>query len=117
MQADPFNRNCGSRKVLDRIGDRWSVLIVLTLANGDKRYGELADRVDGISQKMLTQTLRGLERDGIVTRTVHPSVPPRVDYALTDLGRTLLDLVAGLEAWATNHLAEVEAARARYDAH
>ncbi|GGR64452.1 transcriptional regulator [Micromonospora fulviviridis] len=116
MQADPFNRNCGSRKVLDRIGDRWSVLVVLTLADGDKRYGELAERVDGISQKMLTQTLRGLERDGIVTRTVHASVPPRVDYALTDLGRSLLDLVAGLEAWATTHLAEVEAARARYDA-
>ena len=116
MQADPFNRNCGSRKVLDRIGDRWSVLVVLTLAGGDKRYGELAERIDGISQKMLTQTLRGLERDGIVTRTVHASVPPRVDYALTDLGRSLLDLVAGLEAWATTHLVEVEAARARYDA-
>ncbi|MET8906575.1 helix-turn-helix domain-containing protein [Micromonospora sp. NPDC004551] len=116
MQADPFNRNCGSRKVLDRIGDRWSVLVVLTLAGGDKRYGELAERIDGISQKMLTQTLRGLERDGLVTRTVHASVPPRVDYALTDLGRSLLDLVAGLEAWATTHLTEVEAARARYDA-
>ncbi|MFE9652670.1 winged helix-turn-helix transcriptional regulator [Micromonospora sp. NPDC006431] len=116
MQADPFNRNCGSRKVLDRIGDRWSVLIVLTLADGGKRYGELAGRIDGISQKMLTQTLRGLERDGIVTRAVQASVPPRVDYALTDLGRSLLDLVAGLEAWATTHLDEVEAARARYDA-
>jgi DNA-binding HxlR family transcriptional regulator len=116
VQADPFNRNCGSRKVLDRIGDRWSLLVVLTLADGDKRYGELAERIDGISQKMLTQTLRGLERDGIVTRTVHASVPPRVDYALTELGRSLLDLVAGLEAWATTHLVEVEAARARYDA-
>ncbi|MGC1213462.1 MAG: helix-turn-helix domain-containing protein [Micromonospora sp.] len=116
MQADPFNRNCGSRKVLDRIGDRWSMLIVLTLAHGDKRYGELAERIDGISQKMLTQTLRGLERDGIVTRTLHAGVPPRVDYALTDLGRSLIDLVAGLETWAMRHLAEVEAAQARYDA-
>ncbi|SBT51434.1 winged helix-turn-helix transcriptional regulator [Micromonospora auratinigra] len=116
MQPDPFHRDCGSRKVLDRIGDRWSVLIVLTLADGDRRYGELAGRIDGISQKMLTQTLRGLERDGIVTRTVRASVPPRVDYALTDLGRSLVDLVAGLEVWATTHLAEVEAARARYDA-
>lgn len=116
MKADPFNRNCGSRKVLDRIGDRWSVLVVLTLADRERRYGELAERIDGISQKMLTQTLRGLERDGIVTRTVHASVPPRVDYALTDLGRSLLELVAGLEVWATTHLDEVEAARARYDA-
>ncbi|MEH0843545.1 helix-turn-helix domain-containing protein [Micromonospora sp. CPCC 205711] len=116
MEPDPFNRNCGSRQVLDRIGDRWSVLVVLTLAEGDRRYGELAERIGGISQKMLTQTLRGLERDGIVTRTVHASVPPRVDYALTDLGRSLLDLVSGLEAWATTHLAEVERARARYDA-
>jgi DNA-binding HxlR family transcriptional regulator len=89
---------------------------VLTLADGGKRYGELAQRIEGVSQKMLTQTLRGLERDGIVTRTVHASVPPRVDYDLTDLGRSLLDLVAGLEAWATTHLGEVEAARARYDA-
>ncbi|SCL18166.1 transcriptional regulator, HxlR family [Micromonospora rhizosphaerae] len=116
MKADPFNRNCGSRQVIDRIGDRWSVLIVLALAHGEQRYGELAQRIDGVSQKMLTQTLRGLERDGIVTRTVHASVPPRVDYALTDLGRSLLDLVAGMEAWATTHLGEVEAARARYDA-
>ncbi|TDB77176.1 helix-turn-helix domain-containing protein [Micromonospora sp. KC723] len=116
VEPDPFNRNCGSRQILDRIGDRWSVLVVLTLADGGRRYSELAGRIDGISQKMLTQTLRGLERDGIVTRTVHASVPPRVDYALTDLGRDLLSLVAGLEAWATTHLAEVEAARARYDA-
>ncbi|TDC37764.1 helix-turn-helix domain-containing protein [Micromonospora sp. KC213] len=116
VEPDPFNRNCGSRQILDRIGDRWSVLVVLTLADGSRRYSELATRIDGISQKMLTQTLRGLERDGLVTRTVHASIPPRVDYALTDLGRNLLDLVAGLESWATTHLAEVEAARARYDA-
>lgn len=116
VEPDPFSRNCGSRQVLDRIGDRWSVLTVLTLADGGKRYGELAQRIEGVSQKMLTQTLRGLERDGIVTRTVHATVPPRVDYDLTDLGRSLLDLVAGLEAWATSHLGEVEAARERYDA-
>ncbi|MBM0236558.1 helix-turn-helix transcriptional regulator [Micromonospora sp. ATA32] len=116
VEPSPFSRNCGSRQVIDRIGDRWSVLVVLTLADGGKRYGELAQRIEGVSQKMLTQTLRGLERDGIVTRTVHASVPPRVDYDLTDLGRSLLDLVAGLEAWATTHLGEVEAARARYDA-
>ncbi|MFY1622479.1 winged helix-turn-helix transcriptional regulator [Micromonospora sp. WMMD723] len=116
MRPDPFQRDCGSRQVIDRIGDRWSVLVVLTLADGERRYSELAEHIDGISQKMLTQTLRGLERDGLVTRTVHASVPPRVDYALTDLGRSLLDLVSGLEAWATTHLAEVQAARVRYDA-
>ncbi|WP_422756555.1 winged helix-turn-helix transcriptional regulator [Micromonospora sp. WMMD708] len=116
MRPDPFQRDCGSRQVIDRIGDRWSVLVVLALAGGGRRYGELAGHIDGISQKMLTQTLRGLERDGLVTRTVHASVPPRVDYALTDLGRSLLDLVSGLEAWATTHLAEVQAARVRYDA-
>lgn len=89
---------------------------MLSLAGGDRRYGELAGWIYGISRKMLTQTLRGPEQDGIVTRTVHASVPPRVDYALTGPGRSLLDLVAGLEAWATDHLAEVEAAQARYDA-
>ncbi|MFI7076197.1 winged helix-turn-helix transcriptional regulator [Micromonospora sp. NPDC049903] len=116
VEPDLYDRKCGSRQVLDRIGDRWSVLVVLTLANSPKRYGELAQRIDGVSQKMLTQTLRGLERDGLVTRTVHATVPPRVDYELTDLGHDLRSLVAGLEAWATDHLAEVEAARARYDA-
>jgi DNA-binding HxlR family transcriptional regulator len=116
VKADPYAKNCGSRQVLDRIGDRWSVLVVLTLADGVKRYSELAQRIEGVSQKMLTQTLRGLERDGLVTRTVHATVPPRVDYALTDLGRSLLDLVSGLEGWATTHLGDVVAARSRYDA-
>ncbi|WP_308220927.1 helix-turn-helix domain-containing protein [Micromonospora phytophila] len=116
MEPNLYDRNCGSRQVLDRIGDRWSVLVVLALADGVKRYGELAQRVDGVSQKMLTQTLRGLERDGLVTRSVHAEVPPRVDYALTGLGRSLLDLLSGLRTWATTHLPEVEAARARYDA-
>ncbi|GAA1804333.1 helix-turn-helix transcriptional regulator [Planosporangium flavigriseum] len=116
VEPNPYAKNCGSRQVIDRIGDRWSVLIVLTLADGVKRYSELAQRIEGVSQKMLTQTLRGLERDGLVTRTPHATVPPRVDYALTDLGRSLLGLVSGLEAWATSHLGDVEAARARYDA-
>ncbi|GIJ77174.1 DNA-binding transcriptional regulator, HxlR family [Micromonospora phaseoli] len=115
MKPNLYDRKCGSRQVLDRIGDRWSVLVVLTLADGPRRYGELAERIDGVSQKMLTQTLRGLERDGLATRTVHAAVPPRVDYELTDLGRSLLTLLAGLEAWATDHLPEVEAARDRYD--
>ncbi|MFG3703597.1 winged helix-turn-helix transcriptional regulator [Micromonospora sp. NPDC047670] len=116
VHPNVFARACGSRQVLDRIGDRWSVLVMLALADGTKRYSELAQRIEGVSQKMLTQNLRALERDGLLTRTVHASVPPRVDYALTDLGRSLLDLLAGLESWATTHLDEVEAARARYDA-
>ncbi|MFF3853896.1 winged helix-turn-helix transcriptional regulator [Micromonospora sp. NPDC002575] len=116
VEPTPFARDCGSRQVLDRIGDRWSVLVVLTLADGGKRFSELARRIEGVSQKMLTQALRGLERDGLITRTAYATVPPRVDYALTDLGRSLLDLLGGLEAWATTHLGEVEAARARYDA-
>jgi len=116
VRADPYVKDCPSRQVLDRIGDRWSVLIVLTLAGGVKRYSELAQRIEGVSQKMLTQTLRGLERDGLVTRTPYATVPPRVEYTLTGLGRSLLDLVSGLEAWATRHLDDVLAARSRYDA-
>jgi DNA-binding HxlR family transcriptional regulator len=116
VRADVYDKDCPSRQVLDRIGDRWSVLIVLTLADGVKRYSELALRIGGVSQKMLTQTLRGLERDGLVTRTPYATVPPRVDYALTGLGRSLLDLVSGLETWATGHLDDVLAARSRYDA-
>lgn len=107
---------CASRKVLDRIGDTWSLLIVGTLADGSLRYTELAKRVTGVSPKMLTQTLRGLERDGLVSRTVHAVVPPRVDYELTALGRSLLGLVDGLRTWAETHIGEVTEAQAAYDA-
>ena len=86
MSADVYESGCPSREVLDRIGDTWSVLVVGALAGGPRRYSELAARIQGISPKMLTQTLRGLERDGMISRTVFPVVPPRVDYALTDLG-------------------------------
>jgi DNA-binding HxlR family transcriptional regulator len=116
MQADPFSSRCPSRQVLDRIGDRWSVLVILTLADGTRRYGELATAIEGVSQKMLTQTLRGLERDGLVTRTVHAEVPPRVDYELTPLGRSLLGVVGALTEWATSHIDDVIGARAAYDA-
>lgn len=116
MQADPFNRNCGSRKVLDRIGDRWSVLVVLTLADGDKRYGELAERVDGISQKMLTQTVRAMERDGLLIRTVHPVIPPRVEYRLTELGGSLAEAFCGVWVWAARNLDHIEASREAFDA-
>ena len=116
VEADPFAASCPSRQVLDRIGDRWSVLVILTLADGTLRYGEVAAAIEGVSQKMLTQTLRGLERDGLVTRTVFAEVPPRVEYALTDLGRSLLGAVSGLHAWATSHIGDVVAARSAYDA-
>ena len=115
VKADVFDRTCPSRQLLDRIGDAWSVLTVVMLADGSRRYSELAQRIEGISPKMLTQTLRALERDGLITRTVHAVVPPRVDYALTPLGRSLLDLVTGLELWAETNITEVEEARAKYD--
>ena len=110
-----YDSDCPSRQVLDRIGDTWSVLIVGTLARGPRRYSELAARIQGISPKMLTQTLRGLERDGMISRTVFPVVPPRVDYALTDLGSSLLGLVSALETWAEAHISDVAQARAAYD--
>jgi DNA-binding HxlR family transcriptional regulator len=116
VKADVYSRNCPSRQVLDRIGDTWSVLLVGSLAGGARRYSELAQRIEGVSPKMLTQTLRGLERDGLVTRTVHAVVPPRVDYELTKLGRSLLDLVDALETWAQTHIGDVTEARAAYDA-
>ena len=115
VKADVYAKDCPSRQVLDRIGDTWSVLIVGSLADGPRRYTSLARRIEGVSPKMLTQTLRGLERDGLLTRTVHPVVPPRVDYELTKLGRSLLDLVGALESWAETHMDEVFAARAGYD--
>ena len=116
MEADVYAKNCPSRQLLDRIGDAWSVLIVASLADGAMRYTELSHRISGISPKMLTQTLRALERDGLVTRTVYPVVPPRVDYALTSLGRSLLSLVEALQEWAEKHIADVIEARHAYDA-
>jgi DNA-binding HxlR family transcriptional regulator len=109
--------NCHAREMLARVGDKWSVYVIHVLGDaGTLRFNELRSRVDGISQRMLTVTLRGMERDGLVTRTVHPEVPPRVEYALTRLGKTLRQLVRGLVEWSGAHLAEVDAARAAYDA-
>lgn len=113
-QPDVLNPNCGSRQTLDLIGDRWSVLVIHALAHEARRYGELGRFIRGISQKMLTETLRALERDGIVDRTVYPVVPPRVEYALTPLGRTLLEPLNALCRWAEEHLDEVEHARDVY---
>ena len=109
--------NCHAREMLARVGDKWSVYVIHVLGDaGTLRFNELRSRVAGISQRMLTVTLRGMERDGLVTRTVYPEVPPRVEYALTRLGRTLRQLVRGLVEWSGAHLTEVDAARAAYDA-
>lgn len=115
VEVSAYAKDCPSRQILDRIGDTWSVLVVIMLADGPQRYSALAKRIEGVSPKMLTQTLRGLERDGLIGRTVHAEVPPRVDYALTELGRSLLDLVGALEKWAEMHIEDVQAARAAYD--
>jgi DNA-binding HxlR family transcriptional regulator len=107
---------CRAREVLQRVGDKWSMLVIDLLGQGTMRFTELHRAVDGITARMLTVTLRGLERDGIVTRTIHPVIPPRVEYALTPMGRTLLDTIGQLVGWADSHLPEIEAARAAYDA-
>jgi DNA-binding HxlR family transcriptional regulator len=101
--------------VLARVGDKWSVLVIMLLGGGPRRFNELKRMIGGISQRMLTLTLRGLERDGLVTRTVFPTIPPRVDYELTDLGRGLSTPVKALGAWAHEHQPEIENARARFD--
>jgi DNA-binding HxlR family transcriptional regulator len=101
--------------VLARIGDKWSVLIVSRLGAKPMRFNELKREIGGISQRMLTLTLRGLERDGLVTRTVFPTIPPRVDYALTALGRSLLEPVNSLGDWARRNIARIDAARSAFD--
>lgn len=108
-----LDAQCPSRLVLDRIADKWTALIIQVLAQGTKRYASLQREIGGISQKMLTQTLRSLERDGLVQRTVHPVVPPKVEYTLTRLGRTLIEPLQGLCRWSEKHLAELQANRAR----
>jgi DNA-binding HxlR family transcriptional regulator len=108
--------NCRAREMLMRVGDKWSVHVIHILAaGGTLRFGELLRRVDGISQRMLTVTLRGLERDGLVNRSMYPEMPPRVEYALTPLGATLRQIVGELIEWSSSHLPEVDAARASYD--
>src|SRR6266851_1953537 len=102
-------------EVLARVGDKWTVLVVSALGEGPKRFNELRRALGSISQRMLTLTLRGLERDGLVTRTAFPTIPPRVDYALTTLGHSLLEPVSRLGKWAHHHQAEIQDARARFD--
>jgi DNA-binding HxlR family transcriptional regulator len=103
-------------EVLARVGDKWTVLVVTVLGEGPKRFNELRRALGSISQRMLTLTLRGLERDGLVTRTVFPTIPPRVDYELTKLGHSLLDPVSRLGLWARQNRSAIEAARHRFDA-
>ncbi|TDC86078.1 helix-turn-helix domain-containing protein [Actinomadura sp. 7K507] len=113
---DVFAASCPSRRLLDAIGNKWASLVIVALGlEGPMRYSELSTRIDGVSQKMLTQTLRGLERDGLLTRTVTPSVPVRVDYELTPLGLTLLEPMRHLKDWAETHMPEVDASREAYD--
>ena len=108
---DPYRDGCPTRRILDRIGDRWTVLIVGSLADGPRRFSELLRRVQGISQKMLTQTLREMERDGLVTRQVFPQVPVRVQYELTTAGASLLAPLKALEDWSIAHFTEVHEAQ------
>jgi DNA-binding HxlR family transcriptional regulator len=107
--------NCRAREILDRVGDKWSLNVIARLGPGTKRFTELKREIDGISQRMLTVTLRGLERDGLVSRKMYAVMPPRVDYTLTEMGRTLLDTAVVLLCWAEDHLDEIEAARAAFD--
>jgi DNA-binding HxlR family transcriptional regulator len=113
---DVFNSLCPTRQVLNRIADKWSVLIIRQLSDGTLRFSQLRRAISGISQKALTSTLRGLERDGIVNRRLYASVPPRVDYSLTELGRSLVKLVAGICSWAEAHIEDVQEARQAFDA-
>jgi DNA-binding HxlR family transcriptional regulator len=106
---------CPGRQLLDRVGDRWTCLLLRALSGDEQRYSDLLRRVPGVSEKMLTQTLRSMERDGLVSRRITASVPVRVDYELTGLGRSLLPVVDVISAWASAHMGEVNQAREAYD--
>ncbi|HEY7049785.1 MAG TPA: helix-turn-helix domain-containing protein [Jatrophihabitantaceae bacterium] len=115
-QFDAFMSVCPSRQLLDRLADKWVSLILCALQDGEQRYSEIARTIAGVSQKMLTQTLRNLERDGIIVRSITPAVPVRVSYRLTPLGESLLPVVKAIKDWAEDHMPEVQVARRRYDA-
>ncbi|MFI6004741.1 winged helix-turn-helix transcriptional regulator [Streptomyces sp. NPDC051366] len=113
LPADVYSAKCPTRQVLDHISGKWTILVVDALLEGTLRYTDLMRRIEGVSQKMLTQTLRGLEADGFVTRTVYPTIPPRVEYDLTELGRSLAEPITALRHWTETHINEIERARAR----
>lgn len=115
VEYDAYLSTCPSRQLMDRIGDKWVVLVICALREEPRRYSELRRKLAGVSEKMLTQTLRALERDGLVSRAVTAGVPPRVDYALTDLGRSLLGPIEVLKSWAEQNMQHVHAAREAYD--
>ena len=117
LAYNAYVAECPSRQVLDAISDKWVTLVLSALAEGPLRYSDLARRIAGVSQKMLTQTLRMLERDGLLTRTITPSVPVRVDYELTPLGETILPVVGAIKQWSEAHIEQIHAARAGYDEH
>ena len=114
-EFDAYLAACPSRLLLDRISDKWVTLVICSLEDGPQRFSEVSRRLAGVSQKMLTQTLRTLERDGLVTRSVTASVPVRVDYALTPLGESLLEPIKHVKAWAERHVPEVLEAQRGYD--
>jgi len=115
MKWDVYDEHCPTRMVLDRIADKWTVLVIGALENETKRFGELRKEIGGVSQKMLTQTLRGLERDGLVARVVYASVPPKVEYSLTKLGRTLVRILEAVRQWSEKSIEDVLKARDKYD--
>ena len=115
VEYDAFIKGCPTNQLLDRLSDKWVSLVVAALSTGPMRYSDLSRKIAGVSPKMLTQTLRTLERDGILTRTITPSVPVRVDYALTPLGSSLAGLLTAVKTWAETHIEEVHEARERYD--
>ena len=110
-----YNQNCPTRLALDRIADKWTILIVGRLSGGTHRFGELRRDIDGISPKVLTQKLRELERDGLITRKIYASVPPKVEYRLTALGQTLIGLLDAIRLWAESHIESVLEAQSEYD--
>lgn len=115
LKPNVFDQNCDSQRILSLIANKWTALVICTLAQGTKRYNELQREIGGISQKMLTQTLRNLENNGLVERKVYPVVPPKVEYSLTPLGETLTELLQAVCQWAEQHLLELNAARATHD--
>ncbi|MGH3764650.1 MAG: winged helix-turn-helix transcriptional regulator [Pseudonocardiaceae bacterium] len=115
LDADAYLSQCASRTVLSAIADKWTCLLVAALRDGPIRFGVLRRTLDGITQKSLTQALRAMERDGIVIRTLYPTIPPRVEYELSELGHSVVTLMAGIKRWSEEHVNEILAARERYD--
>lgn len=112
---DIYNPNCPTRLVLDRIADKWTVLIIGQLSDGTLRFNELKRLIPGITQKMLTQTLKGLERDGVITRQVYAAVPPKVEYSLTNLGKSLISIIEAIRIWAEAHIKDILQAQEIHD--